>query len=215
MNLRDIRHENQVMKRFIAMYLPPGGETIILADGGDGPVAARIEVAYYTDDYIELEISTNLPEWVTLERIYNYYRAMDMTESERKGRRACEVADSRYRQLVTECLRLFAPHLPSRIQVVEPKRSRVSADAKEGILRIDEDRFAGVDYYDCLIVKTLVKAKGNVMSRREMQQMEPALRDEGRIDRRVRKLKEKYKQLDAVLEVVPNKGYRIRPGMFE
>ena len=63
--------------------------------------------------------------------------------------------------------------------------------------------------------KTLVKAKGTVMSRREMQQAERALENEGRIDRRVAKLKATYNQLDAIMEVVSNKGYRIRPDMFE
>jgi hypothetical protein len=215
MNMKDLKREDQIVKRFIAMYLPPDGETIIVADGGDGPVVAQIEVLYCTDEYIELEISTNLPEWATLRRIYDYYRAKDMTDSERKERAANEFAASRYKELVAGCARLFASHMPNRIQVAAPKSPRVSVNERLRIIQIDEVQLGSVDYYDCLIVKALVKAKGTVMSRREMQHAERALEIESRIDRRVTKLKATYNQLDAIIEVVNNKGYRIRPDMFE
>jgi hypothetical protein len=100
-----------IMKRFIWKRIPPDGETIVLADGGDGPVVAQ--VAPLGDDPqigIDVEFTSNLPEWVTLETIYDYYRREGMTWAKWKERVLNEWAACRYKELVSRGIQLFAEH---------------------------------------------------------------------------------------------------------
>jgi hypothetical protein len=99
------------MKRFIWKRIPPEGETIVLADGGDGPVAAHITPL--GDDpqvWIDIEFSSTLPEWVTLETIYHYYRQEDLTWADWREQVMNDWAASRYKELVSRGTQLFAEH---------------------------------------------------------------------------------------------------------
>lgn len=90
---------------------------------------------------------------------------------------------------------------------------RIEVDVKERTVAIDGTTYAVSDYHDCLILDVLVKAKGNRMSRVEIQQAEPKLRNKGRIDRRIGKLQATYPRFGQLIES-NTKGYRICPSMF-
>jgi hypothetical protein len=93
--------DQYIMKRFIWKRIPPDGETIILAAGGDGVVTAHITPL--GDDpkvWIDIEFCSNDPEWVTLKMIYDYYRREDMTWADWKQNLQNERAASRYKELV-------------------------------------------------------------------------------------------------------------------
>ena len=213
MNTNTYQVDRQIMTRFVWNQVWPDGETVILAKGGDGLVVAIIIPVGDGRTGYELEITTNCPEWATLQEIYEFYRCKDMTFAESQKQFRNELIVSRCQKLFDEGSRLF----PERIGVPQHRKDakppRITVDAKGGYVVIDNVTYGGIDVFDCLILRALVNAKGNWVSRAEMQQAEPQLKNEGRIDRRIKKLRKAYPLLHTLIEPL-SKGYRINPSMF-
>jgi hypothetical protein len=208
----------QIMKRFIWRCIFPDEVMVVLAQGGDGEGPVTAHLTPLGDDPrmgIDVELHSNLPEYVTLREVYDYYRAQDMTHAEWKRNLMGELAAMRYKALAAEVGQLAAKHSGMSAPCPARKNARIVVDAPAGTIEVDERIFGGIDYHDCLIVKALVKARGNWMSRAEMQEEEPQLQAEDRLDRRInRKIKQNHKLIGDLIET-SNKGYRIKPFMFE
>jgi hypothetical protein len=97
---------------------------------------------------------------------------------------------------------------------VPPRSARISVDVLAGTITIDTTTFAGIEYHDCLILKVLIQARGNWMSRTDMQGQETPLANVPRIDRNISALRQSVPALDAIIESGP-RGFRITPRMFE
>jgi hypothetical protein len=211
--------DKKIMKRFIWRQTYPEGETIVLANGAEGPL--WVTITPLGDDPrigIELEIESNEPDAVDLRVIYEYYRSKDMTWEEWDKNIKHEIIAVKYEKLlragqdhalvVSEC----SGHIPQVRREVKP---RITVDAGAGIIWVDDAKIVGLDYEDCLIVKVLVEAKGNWVSSNEMRQSEPHLAPVKRIDRKIDRL-----QANSNVNVIGNlierspKGYRITPSMF-
>jgi hypothetical protein len=216
------RIDKQIMKRCIWKCIYPDEVTVVLADGGDGPVLAHLTPL--GDDPrvgVDVELRTNLPEYVTLREVYDHYRAQDMTHAEWKRNTMNELAAMRYRDLPAELGPLVAlvgqfaaKHSGISPPCPAPKGPRIVVDEAAETIEVDGIRFAGIEYCDCLIVKELVKARGNWVSAADMHQSEPRLREYGRIDRRINKhIKRDHRVIGNLIET-SGKGSRIKPFMF-
>lgn len=210
--------DRDIMKRAIWRKTYPNGETIVLANGEDGPLLVRITpVGNDPRSGIDVEIATNEPDAVTLKEIYEYYRRQDVTWEEWSTKIKNETLVKQHQQLVSEvkgvvqCFAKYSDHVP---QIASAKKPRITVDEGSGTIEVDGTIFSGIDYHDCLIVKGLVNAKGNWLSRSEMQTNETQLKCLARIDRRIDYIQENHKAIGNLIER-QTKGYRILPHMFD
>ena len=209
--------DRDTMKRFIWRKTYPAGDAFILANGGDGPIG--VFVTPVGDDPrtgIDIDIATNQPDAVTLKDVYDYYRNQDMTWEEWSRNIMAEVVERRHAELladVRDVLQRLAKYAEDAPQAVSVRKPRISVDAAGGTVMVDDTTFSGIDYESCLIVKVLVEARGNWVSRREMQQVEPYLKDVARIDRKIDHIQENHKAVGGLIER-QSKGFRIGPQMF-
>jgi hypothetical protein len=110
------RADREIMKRFVWRRIYPEEVTVELAHGGDDEEPVRAHVVPLGDDPgvgIGLEITSNLPEYVTLRQVYGHFRAQDMTHAEWERNEMNEVAVQRYQDLVARGKQLFAGHAGS------------------------------------------------------------------------------------------------------
>lgn len=153
---------------------------------------------------------------VTLKDVYDYYRTQDMTWEEWSRYIRADVFGRRYAELlgdVKDVSQILAKYSGGVSEVVVKSQPRISVDAGSGAVVVDDSMFSGIDYESCLIVKVLVEASGNWVSRREMQESEPQLQLVARIDRKIDHIQENHKAVGGLIER-QSKGFRIRPQMF-
>lgn len=209
--------DRETMKRFIWRRTYPDGDAFLWANGGDGPIG--VFVTPIGDDPrtgIDIDIATNEPNAVRLRDVYDYYRTQDVTWEEWSRHIMAEVIERRHAELladVRDVVQRLAKYAADAPQVVSVRKPRIFVDAVGGIIVVDDTTFSGIDYESCLIVKVLVEAKGNWVSRREMQESEPNLQLVARIDRKIDHLTENHKAVGGLIER-KSKGFRIRPQMF-
>src|SRR5580704_17152330 len=93
--------DRAIMERFIWRKTYPAGDTIIWANGGDGPMVVS-ETPFGDDPLtgIDVEIVANEPDAVTLRDVYNYYRCQDTTWEEWSGKIRAENVERRYAELL-------------------------------------------------------------------------------------------------------------------
>lgn len=212
-----VKSDIYIMKRMIWRKTYPDGDTIVLAKGGDGPLWVSI-TPYGVDPRIGIDIDlvSNEPDAVSLKDIYDYYRAQDMTRQEWKRTIRAKAFETKYTNLLTDVkgvlqgLSMYLTDIPPKLSI---RKDRIWVDATNGTVVVDETRFSGIDYESCLILKVIVGAGGNWVSRSEMQKSEPHLLDVGRIDRKINHLQDNHKAVGSLIER-SRKGFRIDPNMF-
>lgn len=209
--------DRETMKRFIWRKTYPAGDSFIWANGGDGPIG--VFVTPIGDDPrtgIDIDIATNEPDAVRLRDVYDYYRTQDMIWEEWSRNIMAEVIERRHAELladVRDVLQRLAKYAGEAPQSISVRKPRISVDTVGGTIVVDDTTFSGIDCESCLIVKVLVEARGNWVSRREMQESEPHLQLVARIDRKIDYLQENHKAVGGLIER-QSKGFRIRPQMF-
>jgi len=83
--LDKIVSDERKMIAYICQRIPREDFRVILANGADGPAWADLTPLWDDERGWDLHFETNLPEWVTLVRIYDHFREQDMTAQEWKA----------------------------------------------------------------------------------------------------------------------------------
>ncbi len=132
-NLNLIRTDIDIMKRFIWNCIYPDEVTIELFSAGDGEGPVWVHIIPLGDDprlgEADVEITTNQPEYVTLEVVYDNYRRKDMTWAEWNKEIQHVTITSRYNDLVARGTQLFAQHscpIPCSIAEADQNDSQVA-----------------------------------------------------------------------------------------